>query len=99
MSALQEKLKNRRTRPAEIMGEEVQVKVYSGSEWQKLIRKIDKFSNRKMAEFISAQILDEAGNPLVTPEFILSDECPLCAVSEMLKLIRDINDGSYFLKN
>lgn len=95
MSKLQDKLKNNRTRPAEIMGESVFIKVYSGKEWLKILKRLEKMKEKEVSEFISDQILDEFNKPVLTAEFLRSDDCPNCAGIEIMTIIRDVNSGIY----
>ncbi len=95
MSTIQEKLKLNRTRPAEVMGEPVNVKVYSGKEWGKVAKKLDKFSDKKMAEFLTDQFTDNDGKKVFTAEFLLSDDCPNCVPVELIEIIGEVNLGIY----
>jgi hypothetical protein len=95
MNSLQDKIKNNRTRPAEIQGEPVQVKVYSAKEWLKISKKLDKFEDQQLAEFMANQFLGDDGKPVLTAEFILSEDCPTCVAAELVQIIQDVNMGVY----
>lgn len=99
MSLLEDKISSITTRPAEIFGTKVQVKIYSASEWLKITKRMEKMTEKQLAEFISQQVLDENGNPAVSAEFMRSDKFKQCLGVELINLIRDVNNGAYQLKN
>lgn len=95
MNNLMEKLKSNRTRPAEIDGVPVQVRVYPNSEIQQFKNKMDGNDDKVIADFLSAQFLDDAGNQVLTSEFLLSDDCPMPVFIELAELFIQVNSGSY----
>ena len=92
------KIKANRTRPAEIEGEEVFVKVYSLSLFKKTFETFKGDDDKAIAANICDQFQDKDGKPVFTPEFILSDDCPQCFVTELVQLFVDVNTGTYAKK-
>lgn len=95
MSRVTDKLKANRTRPAEIEGERVNVRVYPAHELAALQGKIVGNDDKAIAEFLAAQFLEDDGTPVLTPEFLLSDECPQPVFIELAQLFLEVNTGSY----
>ena len=95
-SKILEKLKTNRTRPAEIEGEPVNVKVYSANQIIELNKKIDGFKgDQEFAAFMADQFTDEKGELVFTPEFLLSDDVPNVAYRELSELFWQVNHGIY----
>jgi len=90
-----EKAKGNRTRPAEIDGEPVRVRVYSGKELQKIMATASGGKDEDIAAVLADQFLDETGEKIFTSEFFLSDECPNVFIIELAEIFRDINTGKY----
>ncbi|MFQ3578668.1 MAG: hypothetical protein SNJ71_00830 [Bacteroidales bacterium] len=90
-----EKAKSNRTRPAEIDGEPIKVRVYSGKELQKIMEAVSSGKDADIANILSEQFLDESGEKIFTPEFFLSDECPNVFIVELAEIFRDVNLGVY----
>ncbi len=95
MSNLMEKISQNRTRPAQIDGENVLVKVYSEKELKKFGEKMTKQSEQEMADFWSDQFLYENGEKIFTSDFLLSEKCPNVFTLELANLFREVNSGTY----
>lgn len=89
------KAKANRTRPAEIEGEPVQVRVHSGPELQKLLGQVKGGKDELVAAVLAAQFLDQEDKPVFTPEWLLSDECPTVFIVELAKTFIAVNTGTY----
>ena len=92
------KIKANRTRPAEIEGEEVFVKVYSFNLFKKTCETFQGSDDKAIAANLCDQFQDKDGKPVFTPEFILSDDCPQCFVAELIQLFAEVNTGAYGAK-
>ena len=91
-----EKLKANRTRPAEFEGEPVKVKVYSSKQIEDIKKKIEGFKDDiEFAGFVADQFLDEDGEKIFTPEFLLSDDMTNVAYGELSSLFWEVNYGTY----
>jgi len=88
-----DKVKANRTRPAEIEGEQIKIRVYSGPELKKMIKKITGSSDTVVASILAKQFLDESGKEVFTPEWLLTDECPQCFFVELSELFMKVNSG------
>lgn len=95
MNQIIAKAKSNRTRPAEIEGEPVRVKVYSSNELKSLVSKVQGGKDETVAAILSEQFLDESGAKIFTPEFFLSDDCTNVFVTELVQIFMDINSGTY----
>lgn len=92
---IQEKAAANRTRPAEIEGEPVKVRVYSGAELKALIEKVGNGKDEDIAPILAAQFLDESGQPIFTAEWFLSDECTNVFIAELAQIFIEVNSGKY----
>lgn len=96
--SIAEKVKANRTRPAEIEGEPVMVNVYSMGQFKELCKKLQGTDDKAIAEALCGQFQNKDGTPAFTPEFILSDDCPGCFVTELVQLFAEVNTGVYGAK-
>lgn len=93
---LLKKMRSNRTRPAEIEGEQVQVRVYSEKQIKEIQEKLKGFKqDAEFAAFMADQFLDESGEKIFTPEFLLSDEVPNVAYQELAETFWSVNYGTY----
>ena len=89
------KIAKNRTRPVEIEGEVVLVRVYAQKEIEKIGVDLAKPDDKKMAIFLSKQFLHENGEEVFTPEFFMTEACTNVFTVELAKLWRDVNSGAY----
>lgn len=92
-SKIIEKIKGNRTRPAEIEGEPVKIRVYSATELKKMIKEIQGGSDEAVAGILSKQFLDDEGKEIFPAEWLLSDECPQCMFIELAETFMQVNSG------
>lgn len=95
-SKILEKLKSRRTRPAEIEGDAVQVKVYSEKQLKEIKEKLAGFKeDSEYAAFMADQFLNEAGENIFTSDELLSEDIPDVAYKELAAIFWQVNYGIY----
>ena len=95
-SKILDKLKLRRTRPADIEGDPVQVKVYSEKQLKEIKDKLAGFKeDSEYAAFMADQFLDESGENIFTPEDLLSEDIPDVAYKELAAIFWQVNYGIY----
>lgn len=85
----------RRTREADIDGEPILVKIYPENELKKMLSEIRDGDDKKIAEILSRQFVTNEGETVYSPEFILSEECTQCFISELAQLFMTVNQGMY----
>ena len=88
-----EKVKANRTRPATIEGEPIKIRVYSGPELKKMIKKVTGGKDKEVAEILSQQFLDENDKEIFPAEWLLTEECPQCFFVELAELFMQTNAG------
>ncbi len=90
------KAKANRTRPAEIEGEPVLVRVYSGAELKALIGKVEGGKDVDVAAVLAEQFIDpDSQEPIFTADWFLTDECTNAFIIELAKMFIEINSGTY----
>jgi len=89
------KVKANRTRPAEIEGEPVWVRVHSGKALTRMVKRVQGGKDKDVAGILAKQFLDKNGEQIFTPEWILSDECSNVFIVELSKLFLEVNSGTY----
>lgn len=99
MESLMDKIKARRTRKAELEdGSEIFIRVYSKGKAEEIAKGLQSADDAAVAKLLCEQFEDAEGKPALTPEFILSDDCPQVFVSELLTLFMEVNAGLYGAK-
>ena len=89
-----EKVKANRTRPAEIEGEPIKIRVYSGPELKKMIKKIQHGNDSVVAGILAKQFLDESDKEIFPAEWLQTDECPQCFFIELAEMFMQVNTGT-----
>jgi len=92
---LQDKIKSIRTREAEFEGVPCRVKVYPEKQFRAIIQSFQGGEDGAIAAALSEQFLTEAGDPLFAADFLLSDDVPLCVITDLGKLFAEVNTGMY----
>lgn len=89
------KAKANHTRPAEIDGEPVLVRVYPTAQLKELVGKMKGGKDEEVAAILADQFLDETGQLVYTAEWFMSDECVNAYFNEVAALFIDVNYGTY----
>lgn len=88
------KAKANRTRPAEIEGEPVNIRVYSGRELKAMLEQVAGGEDAIVATVMAGQFLDtETGEPIFTADWLLSDECTNAFIMELAEMFMAANSG------
>ena len=90
---LLEKIKANRTRPAEIEGEPVKVRVHSGAELKKILDKVKGGEDKIVAAVLAEQFLGQDGEPIFTAEWFLTEDCPQVFFTELAQIFIEVNSG------
>ncbi len=88
-------IENKRTRPAQFLGEPIFVKVYSSQEFKAIAKKTAKMVGKAFAKFLADQFFDENDEKVFTADFLLSKKCPDCVTMELTEMFMDVNEGTY----
>ena len=90
---LRKKIKESRTRKVTYEGLDLNVKIYTGKELDKVLAEMRSGDDEKAAEAISKQFVDDHGKPVLDKEFILSEDCTNAFIGEAIILFIEVNNG------